>query len=211
MRRLGFHVTSHLVRALAAVAVAGTLALSWPAAAAPRPSGGQFQAVPYLGLHAFGGGTSNGADPGLRLGAILGGRVSDSLSANGEMTIDVMNHAVPSASGGMAQMTFSPLFHAGSPATELVVGPRFGAWAMTSQRSTDGVDTAIEAQGWTIGANAGVSVPVGQGATSLGMLLSFANFLVANSCISMTGYGEMCPNRAARDFNVVSLTFAAML
>lgn len=227
------------MRALAAVAVVGTTALTSPARAddgyppqghpyppppygpppgyqppgdpapaARRPSGGGFQAVPYLGLHSFSGEGTSGADPGLRLGAILGGRVFETLSANGEITIDVMNYDARSESGAMVQMTFSPLYHMGSPAAEIVIGPKLGAWAMSRHASDSGLSAAVEEQGWTVGVNAGVFFPVGQGTSSLGMLFSLASLQVTH-CNSATG--EMCPNIADGDLSVSSLTFAALL
>jgi hypothetical protein len=55
----------------------------------PAPTG--FLALPYVGINSFSGEGTSGIDPGLRLGALLGGRVSEIFSANGEITFDVMN------------------------------------------------------------------------------------------------------------------------
>lgn len=167
----------------------------------------------YAGLHSFSGDGTSGTDPGLRIGTILGGRVSESFSANGEITIDVINFDAPdgaTASGGMAQMTFSPLFHASTPTAELVIGPKFGAWAMANEASSAGVTATVEEQGWTFGANAGVFFPVGTGTTSLGMLFSFANMQITHACQTISGLGEQCPD-VDGDFNLFSVTFAAML
>jgi hypothetical protein len=174
----------------------------------PRSSG--FQPVLYAGTHSFSGDRTNATEPGLRLGAILGGRATEVVSANGELTIDILNFD-PDASGTMVQMTLSPLFHAATASADIVIGPRLGAWALTSHASAGGVSTNIEEEGWTLGANAGVFFPVGRGSTALGVLFSVATLQVTRACRSISGSGELCSGDVDRDFNLFSLTFAAML
>ena len=80
----------------------------------------------YAGVHSVSGEGTRGTDPGLRLGAILGGRATEVVSANGEITIDILNFANTagsSSSGGMVQMTLSPLFHAATASSDIVIGP----------------------------------------------------------------------------------------
>jgi hypothetical protein len=175
---------------------------------APRSSG--FQPVLYAGAHALRGDAIGATDPGLRLGAILGGRASEVVSANGEITVDILNFD-GGASGSMVQMTFSPLFHATTASADVVVGPKLGAWALSSQASAGGVSANVDQQGWTFGANAGVFLPVGQGSTALGMLLSIANLQVTRACQSVSGSADQCSGDVDGDFNVFSLTLAAML
>src|SRR5262245_50240754 len=67
----------------------------YPPAVAPRPERSGFLALPYIGINSFFGPGTDGLDPGLRLGAILGGSVSPFFSANGEITIDIMNPNAP--------------------------------------------------------------------------------------------------------------------
>ena len=168
----------------------------------------------YAGVHALSGTERIGTDPGLRVGAILGGRVTDVVSANGEITVDVFNvNAGPgdSASGGMTQMTISPLFHAASAIADIVLGPKLGAWALTSRASAGGISSEVNEAGWTLGANAGVFFPVGQGSTALGLLFSFANLYVTRACQSGSGSGEQCFGDVAGGFSIFSLTLAAML
>ena len=178
----------------------------------PRSSG--FQPVVYAGAHSLSGDGTSGTDPGLRLGAILGGRATEVVSANGEITIDMLSFdtsAGSSASGGMFQMTFSPLFHATTASADIVIGPKLGAWALSSHTSAAGVAVNVEEAGWTLGANAGVFFPVGHGSTAVGMLLSFANLQVTSACRSVSSSGAQCSGDLDGDFNIFSLTLAAML
>ena len=171
-----------------------------------------FLALPYVGINSFSGEGTTGLDPGLRLGAILGGRVSDIFSANGELTIDIMNPDVPegtSVSEAMVHMTFSPLFHARTTNAEIVLGPKLGLWALSGHASTYGASVDFEQQGWTIGGNAGVFFPVGGGTTSLGMLLSYANLQLTRSCATTGVYGQQC-SEADGSADVFGLTFAAL-
>ena len=178
----------------------------------PRSSG--FQPVLYAGAHSLSGDGTSTTHPGLRLGAILGGRATEVVSANGEITVDVFNFdtsAGGSASGSMFQMTLSPLFHAATASADIVIGPKLGVWALSSRASVGGVSTSVEERGWTFGANAGVFFPVGQGSTALGLLFSAASLHVTRACGSISGSAEQCSGDVDDDFNIFSLTFAAML
>jgi hypothetical protein len=181
------------------------------AAAAPAERSG-FLVLPYIGINSFFGNGTDNLDPGLRLGTILGGSVSGVFSANGEITVDVMNPSSPGvdASEAMVHLTFSPLFHVRTPGAEIVIGPKLGIWAL-SGHATDGITTAdVSEEGWTIGGNVGAFFPVGSGATSLGMFLSYANLQVTRVCASISGYPEMCSSDVSGDGNVLGLTFAAL-
>jgi hypothetical protein len=178
----------------------------------PRSSG--FQPVLYAGAHSLSGDGTSTTHPGLRLGAILGGRATEVVSANGEITVDVFNFdtsAGGSAAGSMFQMTLSPLFHAATASADIVIGPKLGAWALSSRASVGGVSTSVEERGWTFGANAGVFFPVGQGSTALGLLFSVATLQVTRACRSISASAEQCSGAVDGDFNIFSLTFAAML
>jgi hypothetical protein len=178
----------------------------------PRSSG--FQPVLYAGVHALSGDRTNATEPGLRLGAILGGRATDVVSANGEITVDVFNFdtsVAGSMSGSMLQMTVSPLFHAATATADIVVGPKLGAWALSSRGSAGAASTSVEEEGWTLGANVGVFFPVGQGSTALGLLFSYANLQVTRTCRSVSDATQRCAGVVDGDFNIFSLTLAAML
>ena len=168
----------------------------------------------YAGAHALSGDGRNATDPGLRLGAILGGRATDVVSANGEITVDVFNfdtRIAGSMSGSMLQMTLSPLFHAATASADIVLGPKLGAWALSSRGAAGAAAASVEEQGWTFGANAGVFFPVGRGSTALGVLLSYANLQVTRACRSAGASAPGCSGAVDGDFNIFSLTFAAML
>jgi hypothetical protein len=178
----------------------------------PRTSG--FQPMLYAGVHSLTRDDTRDTGPGLRVGTMLGGRATEVVSANGEITIDILNietSAGSSASGTMFQMAFSPLFHATTASADIVIGPRLGAWALSSQASAGGVSANVDEQGWTFGANAGAFLPVGQGSTALGMLFSIANLQVTRACQSVSGSAEQCAGDADGNFSIFSLTFAAML
>jgi hypothetical protein len=182
-------------------------------AAAARPERSGFLALPYIGINSFSGTGTAGLDPGLRLGALLGGSVSGIFSANGEITVDIMNPNAPGVdvSEAMVHLTFSPLFHARTPSAEFVIGPKLGIWGL-SGHGTDGVITEdITESGWTFGANVGAFFPVGGGSISLGMLLSYANLQVSEVCRTVNGYPEMCFSNVTGDGNVLGLTFALLL
>ena len=169
--------------------------------------------MPYAGLHSFSGEGTAGVDPGLRLGAILGGRVSEVFSANGEVTIDLMNPDEPAGgdiSEWLAHVTFSPLFHVSTTSAEIVIGPKLGAWTLSGHVSSAYLTADVEQRGWTIGANAGVFFPLSGGSTSLGMLLSYANLQLTHSCLSISGYGEQCLDDESGDVDIFGLTFAAL-
>ena len=179
---------------------------------APPPPHTGFLALPYIGIHSFSGDGTNGLDPGLRLGAFLGGYVTDSFSANGEVTIDVMNprSAGVDSSEWMADFTFSPLFHVRSGSAEIVLGPKLGLWTLSAHAS-DGIESIdVAEQGWTIGGNVGVFFAVGGGRTSLGMLMSLANLQISHACVTTTGYGQRCSSDVNGDVNVLAFTFAAL-
>jgi hypothetical protein len=180
--------------------------------APPRPPRRGFLALPYAGIHSFSGEGTSGLDPGLRLGAILGGNVSEAFSANGELTFDIVNPDEPAGgnvSEVMGHITFSPLFHAYTASAEIVLGPKLGAWALTGHVSSPYLTADFDQRGWTIGANAGVFFPLSGGSTSMGMLLSYANLQLTHSCVTISGYGEMCVE-PAHGVDVFGLTVAAL-
>ena len=169
-------------------------------------------ALPYIGMNSFSGDGTSRLDPGLRLGAFLGGYATEVFSVNGEVTLDVMNPNTPGvdSSEWMADFTFSPLFHARSNSAEFVIGPKLGIWTLSAHGS-DGIETVdVDERGWTFGANAGAFFPVGSGATSLGMLVSWANLQPSHVCATVSGYGEQCTSNISGDVNVFAFTFAVL-
>jgi hypothetical protein len=182
----------------------------------PRPPRTGFLAIPYVGLNSFSGDGASGIDTGLRIGAILGGRVNDLFSVNGEVIADVLNFNTPpgvSASETITALAGSPLFHLTTPSVDLVVGPKFGFWYLSGHAS-NGLDRAdVTGHGWTLGLNLGVFFPVSDSA-SLGMLFSFATLEPMELCGTRTSYygytEDVCLSDGLDSTQVLGLTFAAL-
>ena len=176
----------------------------------PRPSG--FVAIPYLGINSFSGDGANGISTGLRLGALLGGRVSDIFSFNGELTLDKVNADAPpgaSASAYMFQLAISPLFHVDTPSVRFVAGPKMGFWGDTGHTSGGGFSADRRGLGWTLGLNLGVFIPV-KNTTSLGLMLSYATLRPLVACASSTGVDENCTGDNLQSLQVLGLTLGAL-
>jgi hypothetical protein len=181
----------------------------------PRRHGTGFLALPYIGINSFGGDNAGNIDTGLRIGTFLGGRISDVVSLNGELTFDLMNPEVPAdthVTETMAHVTLSPLFHVDAGSLELVIGPKFGFWSLRADVSSTDLSGNLDQRGWTLGVNAGLFFPVGGGPTELGLLFSYATLEITHACATLTYYGSTiheCPDPSG-DANVVSLAGAAL-
>ena len=189
--------------------------LTPPPLTTPRtPRSGGFQPVLYAGVHALSGAGTSGTDPGLRLGAILGGRATEVVSANGEITIDIFNFNTSpggSASGAMVQMTLSPLFHAATASADIVIGPKLGAWALTSHASAGGVSTDVDGAGVDARRQRRRVFPVGPGQHRAGHVVQLRQPAGHPRLPVRQRSGEQCSGDVDGDFNIFSLTFAAML
>jgi hypothetical protein len=185
----------------------------------PAPTG--LLVLPYAGLNIFRSDGGSAPDAGLRLGTLLGGRVNELFSANGEVTFDVINLAVPAgvtASEYMFHFTFSPLLHFRSPGAELVIGPKIGGWILGGHSSgpetygyvTTTASADIEARGWTVGLNAGAFLPISDRA-GLGVLVSYARLRLTHSCVTVSGSsaGQACRD-SGDDLGVIGLHVAAL-
>src|SRR5437868_1046483 len=63
----------------------------------PRHLKRRFFAMPFAGVHSYQHSEASHYDPGARVGALLGGRIGDVASLNGEIAVNVSNvHGVPS-------------------------------------------------------------------------------------------------------------------
>lgn len=166
-----------------------------------------------LGTNVFVGEGSEGVSPGFRVGAFLGGRVSDGITANAELAIDYVNLDTPSevsATEFMFDLTFSPLLHAGSAGeAQLVLGPRFGLFYITASASRAGSSASESGWGLVLGANAGLLVPAGQ--ARLGILGSFGARDPMSLCLSGTGFAKQCTSDNLRTAKVLGLSFLALL
>ncbi len=176
----------------------------------PRSPRTGLLAILYTGVVAISDNSST--DTGLRLGAILGGRVNETFSINGEVSGDVVDVDAPagvSASEYMGTVAFSPLFHLTTPSVDLVAGPKLGLWYLTAHLSDSYQSVDITERGWTLGLNLGVFFPVND-TTSLGMLFSLATAEPTKACVSGSSYPERCITDGFTNGQILGLTFAAL-
>jgi hypothetical protein len=172
----------------------------------PPPQRSGFLALPYIGVHTHTGNTGEGLDPGLTIGALLGGRLNQSFSLNGELRIDFLNVDNSDANIVQADVAFSPLFHAPvSPTAEFVVGPKIGGYGLAGDAA--GVD--YSESGLSAGFNAGMFFAVSP-TTSLGGMLSFTIRDPSEVCQSAAGY-EYCLSGSFPSYKVLSFNFGALL
>jgi hypothetical protein len=122
-----------------------------------------FVLMPFIGLQSVQNANSN-TGPGLRVGGIVGGRMNEQFSLNGELLFDLENfNNVPtgvSESLYLIQFAAAPLFHVqASPTAEIVVGPKLGGYFehASASGSYGGVtlDASGTAEGLLVGANLG--------------------------------------------------------
>jgi hypothetical protein len=172
---------------------------------------GQFLALPFLGMSTIKGGGNPSTDPGLRAGALLGGRVNEMFSLNVELGGDVINEPASAlVSEYVGYLAFSPLVHFAAPGIELALGPKLGLWGLTGGASSGGTNLSESGYGWVYGINAGFFIPVSDGA-SLGALFSYAVDAPSQLCVSVTGSGQQCLTANLNDIKVLGLTLALLL
>jgi hypothetical protein len=174
---------------------------------------GDFLALPLLGIHSVQGSRSN-ADPGLRIGALLGWRVTELFSANIGLVGDIANDNPPpgySESEYLGHLTFSPLLSVGTASVEFVIGPKAGVWRL-STHITGSEQLDATAWGWTLGLNAGVFFPVSEG-VSLGGLFSYESLQPLNLCatVASSSAGEQCTSDGLSSLDMIGLAFALLI
>jgi hypothetical protein len=153
-----------------------------------------FLAMPYVGVNSFEGNTGKGIDPGLRLGAIMGGHAAPTLSLNGELLIDVVNlrDAPSNQTAASVELDFSPLIHIPSDNIEFVIGPKLGAYVFSiTQKNTAYGDVTDSLTGLVVGFNAGLFAEVSPN-LAIGGLFSFSVRKPQHQCQKIDGYGETC-------------------
>jgi hypothetical protein len=178
---------------------------AYAAAPAPsaRPPAAQTAAVayspavlmPFIGIHSIQNDNS-GTGPGLRVGGLVGARMSDQFSFNGEALFDLWNPSnVPagaSVSAYVIQVSAAPLFHLqASPIAEIVLGPKLGFFYDHADISAYGTDLNGGSEGFLVGANLGAFFRVSD-ALSLGALFNF-DYLRAEWCSNNEG-GSCTPS-----------------
>jgi hypothetical protein len=135
-----------------------------------------FLLLPFIGVQSIQNDNS-GTGPGLRVGGIIGARLSDQFSFNGELLFDLENISnVPpgaSESAYFVQFAAAPLFHLqASPTAEIVMGPKLGLFVEHASLSGYGLDVSGNAEGLLVGVNLGAFFRISD-ALSLGGLINF--------------------------------------
>jgi hypothetical protein len=158
--------------------------------------------LPFIGLHSFQDSDDRGLDAGLRVGSFFGRYISNDWSMNGLAEIDILNPNSQASGVGidlsaeMLGLTFNPLFHVGNAKAEFVIGPKIGGWIEWAHISVNnpaaGVSTSGDgtAEGWTMGANMGVFIPVSPSVLA-GGLMSLETRDILHACSTVGGM-SMC-------------------
>jgi hypothetical protein len=168
--------------------------------------------IPQVGVSTMMEEEARDLGPGLRLAALAGGHLTSAVSLGGMLTYDRMNWNVPSgtdASGFMLDVSFAPLFHAGDQRAEFVAGPVLGAWLLGMDVAAAGEKLSASAQGWTVGANIGLFVPV-RSKVRVGGLFNFMLRDTLRVCSSLNGAPSVC-GTSGPAHEVFGFSIAAML
>jgi len=168
-----------------------------------------------VGIQSFQGKSSEVFGVGFRGGVLLGRRLGERVSLNGELTVDVGNRhrVLPDRplSFYAADLVFSPLYHAVlSPAAMVVAGPRLGLWGGLGQEHVGDVSNDT----WTRGVSAGLQLGAFFGVASraaLGGLISLGWRKPLYACYQPSSGAERCASDGLGDgvFNI-GMTAAAL-
>jgi hypothetical protein len=144
--------------------------------------------LPYLGLHSFQNHQAAAYGPGLRIGALFGGRVSQLLSINGELTIDRAKINSPiDLEQWFFRASLSPLVHLPAGPVEVALGPKLGIYWVSTNNSGTGTTIESASSGYLTGLNAGALAPLSPSTAIVG-LLSFDLLWSRRTCA--TGFGS---------------------
>jgi hypothetical protein len=152
-----------------------------------------FVLLPFIGLQSVQNNNS-GTGPGLRVGGLVGGRLSEQLSFNGELLFDLENFSnVPageSESAYFIQFALAPLFHVqASPSAEIVIGPKLGLFfehaSVSGNIGTYNLNLSGSTEGLLVGANLGAFFRLSD-ALSLGGLINF-DYMKMEWCTTSQG------------------------
>jgi hypothetical protein len=167
-----------------------------------------FLVLPFLGIHSYLQEEASAYAPGLRLGSLIGGRLSDRFSLNGELILDFSNLRDDSFAfrERAYHFIFSPLFEVAAGPVQLAFGPKLGVFLLHTEQASGDLIVAGDRQGYSAGLNGGFFLPV-SAHTSVGALLSF-DFMGANQgCTLAIGPGATsCGSEAAHGGKVLGLT-----
>jgi hypothetical protein len=170
-----------------------------------------FLLMPLVGLQSIQNDNS-GTGPGLRVGGLVGARINEQFSFNGELLFDLLNISnVPagvSESAYFIQFAAAPLFHVpASPTAEIVLGPKLGLFvehvSVSGSLGSYSLDASGSGEGLLAGANLGAFFRLSD-ALSLGGLVNF-DYLKMEWCSNNQGSCTPSDN----GLKVVSFTAAA--
>jgi hypothetical protein len=168
-----------------------------------------FLAMPFFGIADVMGAPSDNYDPGLRLGTLLGFRVTEALSLNGEFMVDVLNPDLPSGvtRGELyLDLAFSPLVHVKTSETvELVFGPKLGGFGYGASGSGS---FSASGSGWLLGVNAGLFVAVNP-FMSFGGLINYVYRNSTRYCTTVAGQ-QMCDPSPDGEAHLLGFNVAAL-
>jgi len=188
---------------------------AYPQQPPPKPAGkSTFLAMIFLGVNSLQGDSGQHYGPGFRLGTILGGRVNDMFSINGELTFDFLNQNDLPPGDTITELevdiALSPLFHVHTGNLELVVGPKLGFMGDSAQLDVGGTTTTGSGSGFVYGLNAGLFAPVSR-AVSLGGLVSFVGRKFNKICTTDTTGLDTCQTDNLPTDKVLGIAFAVIL
>jgi hypothetical protein len=174
-----------------------------------------FQLIPHVGFHSYRGDGGAILGPGLRVGALVGLRIGDHVSLNGEITADLTNatnlppgdsYNEQNAAIGLSPLVALPV----GTGIELAFGPKFAAWgASYYQTSTTRGDGGGSYSGLDLGANGAVFFQVGR-RVWLGGLAGFDLRFYSQSCFRASGGSERCSSSNLPSSDKV-MAFSALL
>ena len=146
-------------------------------------------ALPYLGVHSYQNWEMSLFGPGFRVGALIGGRLTDEISVNAELTFNAANvdPVLGPIQESMVGFALSPLWQLPTGPVEIVFGPKAGMFF--TERQT-GTTSEGNSRGWVLGVNAGLFKPV-SAATSFGVLLAYELSRATRVC-GRQGATETC-------------------
>jgi hypothetical protein len=174
-----------------------------PAAWVPAPTRRTVLVLPYLGTHSPVGDAGKQYDLGLHTGILVGGRLSEFVSLNGDATLDWLN---PTDTGGatdvsdiLLSVAAAPLAHVPVGIAELLIGPEFG-WFYEEAEATapnfiiggsSGTHLRVTAHGYLLGVQAGALFSIRR-SIGLGGLLGFSYRRPTQACLTIDNQPETC-------------------
>lgn len=168
--------------------------------------------VPMVGVSSFMESSAEKLGPGMRLAGMAGGYVTNEISLGGSLTFDWLNWDLPSgvnATGFMFEAAFTPLLHVGDQRADFVFGPALGAWMTSNTARYDAVGNteSVTANGWALGGNLGVFVPLAS--VRVGGMVNFMVRETLNVCASTLNGTEICQDSGPAH-KVLAFSAAAM-